>query len=188
MEHEKNLGPVLITGASTGIGRKILELLISKGIEVYAGARKDKDIEELNKIENVTAFKIDVTKPEEIQKAFEEIKKIGRGLFGLVNNAGIANVGPIFTHSEEAVYEMLNVNVLGIHRVTTAMLPFLFESKGRIVNIGSISGILTGTNLGLYSVSKHAVEAYTDALSLSLDDAGIKVSVIEPGNFKSCSV
>jgi short-subunit dehydrogenase len=178
--------PVIITGANTGIGRKTVELLIEKGKSVYATARKERDLEELNKLENTTAIKLDVTKPTEIEHAFKFIKKKGTGLYGLVNNAGIANVGPIFTHSEEAVYEMFNVNVFGVHRMTNAMLPFMFESgKGRIVIIGSISGILTAPFLGLYSMSKHALEAYVDTLYFNLKEAGIGVSIIEPGNFKS---
>lgn len=185
MSEKKLSGPVLITGASTGIGRKALELLNKNQIEVYAGARKQKDIDELNKIDNVIALKLDVTVPEEIQQAVKTINELGRGLYGLVNNAGIANVGPIFTHSEEAMYEMFDINVFGIHRVTTAMLPFLFKSKGRIVNIGSISGILTSPFFGLYSMGKHAVEAYSDALYSNLKEDGIEVSIIEPGNFKS---
>ncbi len=185
MSEEIIKGPVLITGANTGIGRKTLELLTSKGIEVYACARKEKDLKELDGLTNTTAIKLDVTKKEEIKQAVQQVKELGKGLYGLVNNAGIANVGQIFTHSEEAMYEMFDINVFGIHRVTTAMLPFLFESKGRIVNISSISGILTASFFGLYSMGKHAVEAYSDALYVNLKDAGIEVSIIEPGNFKS---
>ena len=178
--------PVLITGASSGIGRKTVDLLIDKGKEVYATARKEKDIETLSKLENTTAIKLDVTRPQEIATAAHFIRKRDKGLYGLVNNAGIANVGAIFTHSEEAMYKLFDVNVFGVHRLTNAILPFLFESRGgRIVNIGSISGILTGQFLGLYSMSKHALEAYTDTLYLSLKDIGIGVSIIEPGNFKS---
>ncbi|MHA1219817.1 MAG: SDR family oxidoreductase [Candidatus Heimdallarchaeaceae archaeon] len=178
--------PVLITGASSGIGRKTVELLIDKGKEVYAAARKEKDIETLNKLENTTAIKLDVTKPQEIAEAVHFIRKREKGLYGLVNNAGIADVGAIFTHSEEAMYKLFDVNVFGVHRLTNAILPFLFESRGgRIVTIGSISGILSGQLLGLYSMSKHALEAYTDTLYLSLKEIGIEVSIIEPGNFKS---
>lgn len=178
--------PVLITGASSGIGRKTVELLIDKGKEVYAAARKEKDIETLNKLENTTAIKLDVTKPQEIAEAVHFIRKREKGLYGLVNNAGIADVGAIFTHSEEAMYKLFDVNVFGVHRLTNAILPFLFESRGgRIVTIGSISGILSGQFLGLYSMSKHALEAYTDTLYLSLKEIGIEVSIIEPGNFKS---
>ncbi len=178
--------PVLITGASSGIGRKTVELLIDKGKEVYAAARKEKDIETLNKLENTTAIKLDVTKPQEIAEVVHFIRKREKGLYGLVNNAGIADVGAIFTHSEEAMYKLFDVNVFGVHRLTNAILPFLFESRGgRIVTIGSISGILSGQLLGLYSMSKHALEAYTDTLHLSLKEIGIEVSIIEPGNFKS---
>jgi short-subunit dehydrogenase len=185
MSHENFDGPVLITGASTGIGRKTTEILIDRGKEVYACARKNKDIQELNNLTNTTAFKLDVTKPNEIALVTQQVKDQGKGLYGLVNNAGIANVGPIFTHADEAMYDLFDVNVFGIHRVTNAMLPFLFESKGRIVNISSISGILTASFFGLYSMSKHAVEAYSDALYQNLKEAGIEVSIIEPGNFKS---
>jgi short-subunit dehydrogenase len=177
--------PVLITGASTGIGRKTTELLVENGKHVFACARKEKDLGELNKLPNTTAFRLDVTKNDQIAKVSKQIKDLGTGLYGLVNNAGIVNVGPIFTHSEEAVYEMFDINVFGVQRITNAMLPFLFKSKGRIVNISSISGVLTSPYMGLYSMSKHALEAYSDALFLNLKEAGIEVSIIEPGNFKS---
>ena len=86
---------VLVTGASTGIGRKITERLAAEGYFVYAGARKDADLAELDLIENVDAVRLDVTKPEEITAAVEIIAKGGRGLYGLVNNAGVAILGPL---------------------------------------------------------------------------------------------
>ena len=178
--------PVLVTGASTGIGRKTVELLIDNGKSVYATARRKEDLDELDKIENTTAIKLDITKPVEIQQAVKFIRERDTGLYGLVNNAGIANAGPVFTHSEEAMFEMFDINVFGVHRMTNAVLPFLFESgKGRIVITGSISGILTAPFFGLYSMGKHALEAYADALHLNLKESGIGVSIIEPGNFKS---
>ncbi|MCG3220720.1 MAG: SDR family NAD(P)-dependent oxidoreductase [Candidatus Heimdallarchaeota archaeon] len=177
--------PVLITGASTGIGRKTTELLIEKGKKVYACARKEKDIAELNQLPNTTAFQLDVTKLDQISKVAQQIKELGEGLYGLVNNAGIVNLGPIFTFTDKAMLELFDINVFGVHRVTNAMLPFLFESRGRIVNISSISGVLTGQYFGLYSMSKHALEAYSDALFQNLGEAGVEVSIIEPGNFKS---
>ena len=177
--------PVLITGASTGIGRKTTELLIEKGKKVYACARKEKDITELDKLPNTTAFQLDVTKTNQISKVVNQIRESEEGLYGLVNNAGIANLGPIFTFTDKAMLELFDINVFGVHRVTNAMLPFLFESRGRIVNISSISGVLTGQNFGLYSMSKHALEAYSDALFQNLGEAGVEVSIIEPGNFKS---
>jgi NAD(P)-dependent dehydrogenase (short-subunit alcohol dehydrogenase family) len=80
---------------------------------------------------------------------------------------------------------LFDVNVFGPYRVTKAFAPMLMESKGRITTIGSISGILSGPFLGAYSMSKHAVEAYTDALAAEMAGFGVKVSVIEPGNYKS---
>ena len=80
---------VLVTGASTGIGRKITELLAARGVFVYAGARKEKDLEELDAIENVQSIRLDVTIQEDIDAAVETVTKEGRGLYGLVNNAGV---------------------------------------------------------------------------------------------------
>jgi len=92
---------VLVTGASTGIGRKITEVLASKGVFVYAGARKDSDIKELNAIENVKAVRLDVTIKEEIDAAVATITKEGRGLYGLVNNAGVAILAPLIEVDED---------------------------------------------------------------------------------------
>ena len=86
---------VLVTGASTGIGRKITEHLAAKGYFVYAGARKQADLEALGAIKNVQAVKLDVTKQEDIDAAVATITKAGRGLYGLVNNAGIATLGTV---------------------------------------------------------------------------------------------
>ncbi|MHA1201129.1 MAG: SDR family oxidoreductase [Candidatus Heimdallarchaeaceae archaeon] len=185
MKNATQFKPILITGASSGIGRKTLEMLINKGHFVYAGARKEKDIEELNKLPNTHAIKLDVTNDEQVKQAIKIIHKEGRGLYGLVNNAGIAEVGPIITSSMNMVMDLFNVNVFGVHRMTLATFPLLIKSQGRIVNISSISGILTSGYLGLYSMSKHTLEAYSDALIQNVADFNMHVSLIEPGNFKS---
>ncbi|MCK4895514.1 MAG: SDR family oxidoreductase [Candidatus Heimdallarchaeota archaeon] len=185
MKDTTKFKPILITGANSGIGRKTLEMLIDKGYFVYAGARKEKDIEELNKLPNTLAIKLDVTNDEQVKQAINIIKKEGRGLYGLVNNAGIGVAGPIITTSMEMMKDLFEVNVYGPHRMTLACFPLLRKSKGRIVNISSISGILTGRILGLYSMSKHALEAYSDTLIQNVADFDMNVSVIEPGNFKS---
>ena len=185
MNEEDKGSSILITGANSGIGRKTLELLVEKGHKVYGCARKKEDLEELGTLPNTTPIKLDVTKPEEIAEAVKFIKKQDQGLYGLVNNAGIANVGPIFTHSEAAMKEMFEINVFGVHRMVLAFFPLLKKSKGRIVNISSISGILTAPFFGLYSMTKHALEAYSDALYQNMLEMGILVSLIEPGNFKS---
>lgn len=176
---------VLVTGASSGIGRKIAEVLAARGYFVYAGARKPADLAELSKIKNIQGVKLDVTVPADISAAVETVRKGGRGLHGLVNNAGIAILGPLAETDEGELRSLFDVNVFGPYRVTKAFAPLLIESKGRITTIGSISGILSGPFLGAYSMSKHAVEAFADALAAEMVGFGVKVSVIEPGNYKS---
>ena len=176
---------VLVTGASTGIGRKITERLAADGYFVYAGARKDKDLQELSAIKNVKGVRLDVTKPEEIAAAVETITKEGRGLYGLVNNAGVAIVGSLIDTEESDFHFLMDVNLYGPYRITRAFSPLIIKEKGRVVMIGSISGIVARPPLGVYSMSKHAVEAYTDALAEELAPSGVHVSVIEPGNYRS---
>jgi NAD(P)-dependent dehydrogenase (short-subunit alcohol dehydrogenase family) len=178
---------VLITGASSGIGRAAAEKLAAEGYFVYAGARKAADIEELNKINGIMAVRLDVTAQEEIDAAVKLIESEGRGLWGLVNNAGINTIDPLIEADESDLEFLFDVNVFGVFRVTKAFAPLLIESKGRIVNISSISGVLSGglTGYGMYTMSKHAVEAYTDQLAFEMVGLGVNVSAIEPGNFRS---
>jgi len=176
---------ILVTGASTGIGRKVTERLAADGYFVYAGARKDTDIASLDAIKNVKAMRLDVTKPDEIAAAVATVTQGGRGLWGLVNNAGVAVAGPFAELKEEDFDFVMNVNAYGPFRMTKAFLPLITASKGRIVTISSISGILSSGNLGVYSMSKHAVEAFGDSLAAQVEPLGVAVSLIEPGNYNS---
>jgi NAD(P)-dependent dehydrogenase (short-subunit alcohol dehydrogenase family) len=176
---------VLVTGASTGIGRKITERLAAEGYFVYATARKAEDLKALGDIKNVQALRLDVTQPADIAAAVESISKGGRGLYGLVNNAGVATVGTIADMSAEEFDLVMNVNAYGPVRMIKAFEPLLIRQKGRIVNIGSISGILASQNLAAYAMSKHAIEALTDSLAGQLAAVGVHVSVVEPGNYNS---
>ena len=176
---------VLVTGASTGIGRNIAETLAENGFFVYAGARKDKDLESLNAIDNVMGVRLDVTSQDDIDAAVKLVESEGRGLYGLVNNAGVAVFGGGSQMSDSDLQWVFDVNVYGVARVTRAFAPMILESKGRITTTGSISGILSSPTLAAYSMSKHAVEAYTDSLAAELAPAGVAVSVVEPGNYKS---
>ena len=176
---------VLITGASSGIGRKTAELLASKGFFVYAGARKEEDMKELDAIDNVQAVRLDVTIQADVDAALAVVKAGGRGLYGLINNAGVVVVGPLVEISEEDLDFQMDVNVMGPWRVTRAFAPLLIESKGRIATTGSISGFTTWGLGGPYTMSKHAVEAYTDVLATEMESFEVAVCVVEPGNYKS---
>lgn len=176
---------VLITGATTGLGRAMAEMMATEGHFVYAGARKDKDMAELNAIENIQAVRLDVTDQAQIDAAVKTITEAGRGLYGLINNAGVAALFPLVHTPEGEMAFLMDVNLFGPYRVTRAFAPLIIESKGRISTTGSISGIGSGRLYGPYSMSKHAMEAFTDSLALEMEPYGVQVSVIEPGNYES---
>ena len=176
---------VLVTGASSGIGRRIAETLASNGYFVYAGARKQADMDALDRLENVRAIMLDVTRQDEIDAAVETVRSEGRGLYAVVNNAGVLITGPSTEVAVDQVEWLFNVNVLGVYRVTQAFAPLIIESRGRIVNIGSIAGSIGIEFLGAYSMSKHAIEAYTDSLAKELSRFGVHVSIVAPGDYET---
>ena len=177
---------ILVTGASTGIGRNLTETLAENGYHVYAGARKDKDLAALDAIENVTAVKPDVTKQDQVDAGVEIIKKKGTGLYGLVNNAGVGGGGQVVDTPVEDQTFVYAVNVEGVYRTTKAFAPLVMESKGRIVTTGSIAGTLSAfPGFSAYSGSKHWIEAFTDSFATEMEPHGVMVSVVEPGNYKS---
>ena len=174
---------VLVTGASSGIGLKIAEKLSGSGFYVYATARKEADLARLDAMDNVSSVRLDVTAQEEINAAVNFVEAQGRGLYGVINNAGVSAFSPLLTGPESDMDFVFDVNVYGPYRVNRAFMPMLDESDGRTSTIGSISGF-TGTS-GIYSMSKFAVEAYTDSLARETAGTGVHVSVVEPGGFKS---
>jgi NAD(P)-dependent dehydrogenase (short-subunit alcohol dehydrogenase family) len=176
---------VLVTGASSGLGRVMAETMAANGHFVYAGARKDKDLEELTAIENIQGVRLDVNKQDQIDAAVKTISEAGRGLYGLVNNAGVAVVQPLIEIEEQDFDFQMNVNIYGPYRVTRAFAPLIIESKGRISIIGSISGTLSSATWGPYSMTKFAMEAYADALADEMKSFGVDVSLIEPGAYRS---
>jgi NAD(P)-dependent dehydrogenase (short-subunit alcohol dehydrogenase family) len=174
---------VVVTGAPSGIGRKITERLASRGYWVYAGARTPQEIEELNALHNVQAIRLDVTSPADIAAAVALVQRGNRPLRGIVNNAGVVGVAPLIEISEQELNFVLNVNLFGPARVTKAFAPLLLDAKGRVVNISSLNGVVASPMIGAYSMSKHGIEAYSDALGAELAPFGVKVIVIEPGNY-----
>ena len=182
---EPNQKAILVTGASTGIGRDIAETLAANGYFVYAGARKQTDLDALNEIPNIQSVRLDVTKQDEIDAAVESVRKGGKGLYGLVNNAGVLILGPITEIDEAELAWIFDVNLMGVYRVTKAFAPMIIESKGRITNISSIAGVLSGKFWAPYNMTKHALESYTDDLAAEMALFGVKVSAINPGNYNS---
>lgn len=176
---------ILVTGASSGIGLNIAKTLAANGHFVYAGARKQADLGALDKIPNIQSVRLDVTKQDEIDAAVETVRAGGKGLYGLVNNAGVLALGPITEIDEDELAWILDVNLMGVYRVTKAFAPLIIESKGRISNISSIAGILSGMFWAPYNITKHALEAYTDDLAAEMALFDVQVSAINPGNYNS---
>lgn len=177
--------PVLITGASSGIGNYLARALAERGHLVYATSRKESDIAALASIRNVTPLQLDVRDPQQIQSAFRQVKQAGQGLYAVVNNAGVGDLGLLATWTDEEILDIFNINVFGPHRVTNTFLPLLIESHGRVVNIGSQGGMLSMKYFGPYTMTKHALEAYTVALRDELKSYGVLVSIIQPGGIIS---
>ncbi|HEX3044337.1 MAG TPA: SDR family NAD(P)-dependent oxidoreductase [Bacillota bacterium] len=185
MKKSSDHGAVLITGASTGIGAACALHLDRLGFRVFAGVRKESDgvLLKQKSSERLTPVIIDVTDPAMITAALELVRQEvgGAGLAGLVNNAGIAIVGPMEFISASELRRQLEVNIIGTLAVTQAFLPLLRIARGRIVNMSSISGRIVEPMMGPYSISKFGLEAMTDTLRLELRSQGIFVTSILPG-------
>lgn len=186
---------VVVTGASSGIGRAIAEQLVEDGFQVFGGVRKEEDAQRLSASlgEAFTPVHLDVTEPDTIDSASAEVgRTLGeQGLAGVVNNAGIARPGPLLHVPTEELRRHFEVNVVGVLQVTRSLVPLLksdantFHRPGRVVNISSTSGLVAFPFLGAYSASKHALEALSDVLRRELRFYGIDVVVIEPGNVET---
>ncbi|HMS86242.1 MAG TPA: SDR family oxidoreductase [Nitrospira sp.] len=176
---------IVITGASTGIGAACARHLDQLGFTVFAGVRKREDgaVLQQSGSERLIPILLDVTDQSSIQRSLATVsEQCGTtGLYGLVNNAGIAVPAPLEAIPLSDLRRQLEVNVIGQVAVTQAFLPMIRRARGRIVNMGSIAGRSTIPLMGPYSASKFALEAITDALRLEVQQWGIQVSIIEPG-------
>jgi NAD(P)-dependent dehydrogenase (short-subunit alcohol dehydrogenase family) len=176
---------ILITGASTGIGKACALELDRQGFRVFAGIRSEEARRNLQvqTSSRLLPLRIDVTDAASIAAAAEAVGQTAGhvGLAGLVNNAGIAVSGPLEAIPIDAWRRQLEVNVIGQVAVTQAFLPLLRKARGRIVNISSVNGGLAPPYMGPYAASKFALEAITDAMRIELRTWGIRVSAIEPG-------
>jgi NAD(P)-dependent dehydrogenase (short-subunit alcohol dehydrogenase family) len=179
----KNPGTVLITGASTGIGRAIALHLDQLGWKVFAGVRKPADAEALQKegSDALRALILDVTDGATIASAIREVESGAGELDALVNNAGITVNGPMEFIPMEGLRRQMEVNFFGVVAMTQAALPLIRKTTGRIVHIGSIGGRQAAPILGPYAASKYAIEAIGEAQRRELSPWGIEVIVVEPG-------
>ncbi len=182
-------GAVVISGASKGIGEACALYLDALGFRVFAGVRKVEDAKALQAkaSEKLTPIFLDVTNHDQIAAASLHVKeKLGEeGLVGLVNNAGIAIAAPMEYIPIDQLRHQMEVNFIGQVAVTRAFMPLLRLGHGRIINVSSVSGKFVYPFFGAYAASKHALEAYTDALRRELLPWNMHVVSIEPGAIKT---
>ncbi|XP_054165117.1 D-beta-hydroxybutyrate dehydrogenase, mitochondrial-like [Oppia nitens] len=181
---------VLVTGCDSGFGNALAQTLNEHGFRVYAtvldtnsdGAKK---LATSGRFDGMTTvLRMDVTNDEEVNAVYEQIAKElqqnGEQLWAVVNNAGIMTWGPLDWGTVDSYKRIFEVNTFGTVRVTRTFLPLIRQSKGRIVNLVSISGRFTAQNRSIYSMSKHSVISFADALRRESRKWGVKVSTIEP--------
>ncbi len=177
-----------ITGSSTGFGRLLAEEVLKAGDNVVATARKIEQVADLEEKypERVLALPLDVTKQEQIDAALEKtLARFGR-VDVLVNNAGYGVTGAVEEVSDEELRPMYETNVFGLLRVTRTFLPqFRKQRSGHILNLSSIGGVTAGPGWGLYQGTKFAVEGISEALAQEVAPLGIRLTIIEPGPFRT---
>lgn len=170
---------VLVTGASRGIGKSIVEHLASRGWDVIAGVRSEQDADAVVALnpQRISSVIVDVTDAEHLAALTDSLPE---RVDAIVNNAGIVVSGPMETVSPEDWRKQLDINVIGQLAVTQAVLPRLRRSHGRIVFISSVNGRLSMSLIGAYCASKFALEAAADALRMELRPWHIPVIIVEP--------
>lgn len=184
---------VLVTGTSSGIGRGLCQALIKRGYKVFGTVRNRKDATELKKEfgENLDALLVDVTDEKQVVKAKERVQNYlnGKPLTALINNAGIATLGPVEFLPTSDFKKQIDTKILGTFLCTKIFLPLLgtdnnlIGNPGRIVNISSILGGKIGSPfMSGYCASKHAVEAFSESLRRELKPYRIKVIIVAPGS------
>ncbi|PSB26691.1 oxidoreductase [Stenomitos frigidus] len=177
-----------ITGSSTGFGRSLTEAVLNHGDRVVATARKPEQLDALLRQypQTAKAVRLDVTDPQDVR----DVIKVALDRFGqidvLVNNAGYGAVGAIEEVSDTDIRRQFDTNVFGALDLTRALLPtFRQQRSGHILNISSVGGFVSFPASGIYCATKFALEAISEALSKEVESLGIKVTIIEPGAFRT---
>ncbi|HEY4180949.1 MAG TPA: SDR family NAD(P)-dependent oxidoreductase [Kofleriaceae bacterium] len=179
---------ILVTGASSGIGRATAISLARAGHRVFAAARRTTALLELQREAGIEPITLDLDDAASIHAAVTAIEEAtdGYGLDVLVNNAGFATAGALAELPDQALRAQFETNVFGLMTLTRAVLPKMITRRaGRIVNVSSVSGRIPAPILGAYHASKYALEALSDALRMELSPFGIRVVVIEPGTIRT---
>jgi NAD(P)-dependent dehydrogenase (short-subunit alcohol dehydrogenase family) len=172
---------VLITGAAGGLGAATTRLLVDAGWRVFAA-----DLVPPPAGPGIVPVQLDVTDDASVARALAEVGAASSGLAGVVTFAGILRVGSLLDFDADALGRVLDVNVLGTHRVVRASVPLLVRGRGRVVLISSETGVQSGAPFnGPYGMSKHAVEAYGDSLRRELMVLRIPVIKVQPGPFRT---
>lgn len=179
---------ILVTGASSGFGRLICETLAGSGHTVVASMRdatgRNSGHAETLRSRGMVVVDLDVTATQSVDAAVAEILSAKGQIDVLVNNAGVASAGVSEAFSDQQVADLFDVNVVGLHRVTRAVLPSMRkQGAGLVVNIGSILGRVTFPFFGLYGASKFAVEALSDSYRYEVSQLGIDVCLVQPSAF-----
>lgn len=175
---------VLISGCDSGFGNGLAIELDKQGFNVFAGVYSPKSEDSLKKIlsDRATVFQLDITKQDDIDKAYELVSQNTKVLHALVNNAGIGAGGLIDWISIDFIRQMMDVNFFGHVAMTKKFLPLLIAKQdSRVVNICSVAGYLTKPGMASYSASKYAFEAFSDCLRREMAVWNLRVSIIEPG-------
>ncbi|MBP0016378.1 MAG: SDR family NAD(P)-dependent oxidoreductase [Cyanobacteria bacterium SBLK] len=172
---------ILITGASSGIGKATAKTLIGKGYTVYAAARRVEKMDDLKQLGGIP-LKMDISKDEDILAAVKQIEGENGGVDILINNAGFATYGSVEeTPLEDARYQF-EVNLFGLARLTQLVLPYMRDRQaGKIVNVSSVVGKISVPLGSWYVATKHALEGWSDCLRFEVKPFGIDVIIIEPG-------
>ena len=175
--NKTNPGVAIVTGASSGIGRATAKALQSAGFRVFGTSRRAS----AESADGVTMLACDVTSDEFVAKLVDEVLAKAGSIDLLVNNAGIGLLGAAEESSTAQAQALFDVNVFGVLRVTSAVLPTMRrQGKGRIVNLSSVLGLLPAPYSALYASTKHAIEGYSESLDHELRTLGIRVVLVEP--------
>lgn len=177
---------VLITGASSGLGKETAQKLAKEGYKIFAGVRKQEDKESLEGLNpNITAVFLDVTSDESVNKAFETISALTDKLYALVNNAGIALAGPVEYIPIDILKQQFDVNVFGAIRVAQKFLPLMKNQEAKIVNISSMASYGIFPFISPYCVSKRSLDMFFNSLLLECKMPDLKVVSIKPGTVRT---